>query len=79
MWGLKLSLHSYMLESSGGNKNESNNNIPKQRSLDIGPPHVDAHVAGLVQQDVVLGAGAEAVAEPHTPDYIHVIDVITVS
>ena len=52
--------------------------IPEQRSLDIGPPHVDAHVTGLVQQDVVLGAGAEAVAEPHTPD-IHGIDVITVS
>ena len=65
-----------MLPSSGGSIN--NESIPKERSLDIGPPHVDAHVAGLVQEDVVLGAGAEAVAEPHTPD-IHVIHVTTVS
>ena len=38
---------------------------PEESSLDIGPPHVDPHVAGLVHQDVVLGAGGQPVAEPH--------------
>ena len=38
---------------------------PEESSLDIGPAHVDAHVAGLVHQDVVLGAGGQPVAEPH--------------
>ena len=38
---------------------------PEESSLDIGPPHVDPHVAGLVHQDVVLGAGGQPVTEPH--------------
>ena len=38
---------------------------PEESSLDIGPSHVDPHVAGLVHQNVVLGARGQSVAEPH--------------
>ena len=36
---------------------------PEERSLDVRPAHVDLHVGGLVQDDVVLGGGWEDVGE----------------
>ena len=38
-------------------------NKPEERSLDVGPAHVDLHVGGLVEQDVVLGGGWQDVGE----------------
>ena len=38
-------------------------NKPEERSLDVGPAHVDLHAGRLVQEDVVLGGGWEDVRE----------------
>ena len=36
---------------------------PEERSLNVRPAHVDLHVGGLVQEDVVLGGGWQYVGE----------------
>ena len=48
---------------------EIKDNKPEQRSLDVGPSHVDLHVGGLVEEDVVLGGGWQDVGEGDGVDW----------
>ena len=47
----------------------SKDNRPEERSLNVGPPHVNPHVDGLVEEDVVLGGGREDVGEGDGPGW----------
>ena len=60
VWGSHID--DYLLEIWKDNK-------PEERSLDVGPSHVDLHVGGLVQEDVVLGGGWQDVGERDGVDW----------
>ena len=49
--------------SASSTLHEIDFHVPEECSLDMCPSHVDPHVTGLVQQNVVLGAGTQSVAE----------------